>query len=222
MSRDHWFRNTTWTAEVEADFFQRLARSRGVDRKAQYLRIQAGHLHGTGERALVEVALRLLGRLVSEYPVRFELAQAHLQRARCLADLARHEDAIVDAFRLSLDAERSFPNVKTGAWLDFGWFVVERGVTDLYAEVLAVLEEFERGAFPAFPVQSYRLQGIRAVILAERGEAEAAKREAVAGIQAASLQHSGMRHHPSVGLVREDGSRTSTRLALIAQGQLDA
>ena len=41
MSKDDWFRRTTWSDEDERAFFARLVRSRGIFRKAQYLRIQA-------------------------------------------------------------------------------------------------------------------------------------------------------------------------------------
>lgn len=168
MGRDDWFRNTTWTPEIATAFFQRLARSRGPDRKAQYLRIQALHLAETKERRLIEVALCLLDRLLTEYPTRSQLQSSHLQRAQCLVELGRDDDAIV-AFRASLAAQRDFPNVHTDAWLDFAWFAVERERLDLYAKVSAVLDEFARAAATTFPIQRYKLHAARAVMLAAAG-----------------------------------------------------
>jgi tetratricopeptide (TPR) repeat protein len=221
MSRDDWFRNVIWTPEIEASFFRRLARSRTAGAKAQYLRLQALALSATGERRLIEAALVLLDLLVTDYPSDIQLASAHLQRAICLAALGRDEDAIA-AFKASLDAERAFPTVGTGAWLEYGWFVAERGLTRCLPEVWSVLAEFE-GAYPSlFPVQIYKLHGLRAVILAEQGELDAARREARVALDAAARGDSGLPHHPALGLVRESGRRTDSRIREIAKGYVDA
>ena len=55
-----WYRNTTWSGEIAADFEQRLARSR--QQKAQYLSLQGYHLlagHPGVARELLERAVAL-------------------------------------------------------------------------------------------------------------------------------------------------------------------
>lgn len=58
MGRDDWYRRTTWTSEDAEAFFDRLNRSRGLESKAQYVRIQALDLEEAG---LIEPASSLLG-----------------------------------------------------------------------------------------------------------------------------------------------------------------
>src|SRR5262249_12695215 len=138
MSKTEWFRRTTWSDADRDDFDARLKRSRSAANKAQYLRIQAGHLADAGHHA---GAIELLDRLFSEFPERLELTQARAQKAKSLAELGEIEAAI-EEYRAALQAQRDFPNVRTNAWLDFGWLVVERQLTDLYAEVSQVSQEF--------------------------------------------------------------------------------
>jgi tetratricopeptide (TPR) repeat protein len=121
MSKTEWFRRSTWSDADREDFNARLKRSRGDGNKAQYLRIQAGHLADAGHHA---VAIELLDRLFAEFPQRIELAQAHSQKAESLAQLGQTEAAVKE-YRAALQTERDFPNVQTNAWLDFGWLIVE-------------------------------------------------------------------------------------------------
>src|SRR5262245_61553605 len=134
MSKIEWFRRSTWTDQDREEFNARLARSRGSSNKSQYLRIQASHLADAGLHA---DAIELLDRLLTDYPEKIEIASAHLQKANSLRILGQTGLAI-DEYRAALHAERGFPNVKTGTWLDFGWFVVENQRTDLYGEVLEI------------------------------------------------------------------------------------
>ena len=76
MSKVEWFRRTTWTAADAADFAAHLKRSRSDFHKAQYLRIQAGHLHAVGVPELTAVALGLLGQLVTDWPSESQLSIA--------------------------------------------------------------------------------------------------------------------------------------------------
>src|SRR5690349_9374034 len=91
MSNNEWFRRTTWSDADRVDFSARLKRSRGAGNKAQYLRIQAGHLADVGHHA---AAIELLDQLLAEFPERVELAQAHAQKAKSLADLGQFAAAI--------------------------------------------------------------------------------------------------------------------------------
>src|SRR5687767_11207341 len=118
-----WFRRTTWTDTDAADFEARLKRSRGVDRKAQYLRIQAGHLLAVGDPKLTSVALSLLDRQTAQFPDPLFLSVAHSMRAEALLELGRSEEA-VEAYQLALLAREAFPQVRTDAHLGFAELVI--------------------------------------------------------------------------------------------------
>src|SRR5687767_401449 len=158
MSKLEWFRRTTWTDQDREDFDARLKRSRDAGNKAQYLRIQAFHLAEVGNE---ECSIELLDRLFVEYPVKGELAQAHNQKASSLARLGKIAAAI-EEYRAALQAERDFPNVRTNAWLDFGWLVVENQLSDLYDEVLRILKEFRDESGLKFPASEYSYATVQA------------------------------------------------------------
>jgi hypothetical protein len=54
MSSDDWYRNQTWSEDIEAAFNAKLARSRS--QKAQYLRIQGSILKDRLSRGIHPVA----------------------------------------------------------------------------------------------------------------------------------------------------------------------
>jgi tetratricopeptide (TPR) repeat protein len=153
--------------------------------------------------------------LVAEFPERGELAQAHVQRAASLARLGQTE-AAVQAYSAALQSERNFPNVRTNAWVDFGWLVVERQLTDYYDEALHVLQEFrdERGL--RFPVIKYRYAAIQALLADYRGDKPRAREFARQAIAEAAKDHSGLRYHPTVGLVGSERDTFANRLRMLA------
>ncbi|MGH7352381.1 MAG: tetratricopeptide repeat protein [Candidatus Methylomirabilales bacterium] len=208
-----WYRRTTWTKDDQADFEARLARARKQNR-AQYLRIQASHLMEAANPALTSAALELLNRMLAEYPSDIQVAQAHAQRAECHIRLEELDKAI-EAFRCALAREREFPNVRTTAWLDFGWLVVDRGLRQLYDEALRVLTEL-KDTMP-FPVQRYKFHAIRALVAAERGALADAREEAKQALEAGRATRSGFRYHPTLGLVRDTGSDIHSRLEALAR-----
>jgi hypothetical protein len=213
MSRDDWYRCTDWDPKTREEFFRRLSRSRRS--KGQYLRIQASYLQQTDKR-LVPAAIELLDLMFTQFPDPLETAQGHLQKADCLELVGDCEGAIGE-FRRALEAERTFPKAGTQAWLDFGWFVAERRYDALYPEALAVLVEFlplRRGIL--FPVDVFRLHGIRALIAAEQGRTVEAVEEARLAMEAAEKPTSGFRYHPNVGLVRDRDSEITRRIASLA------
>jgi len=129
MAKQEWFRKVSWSPEDEADFLAHLQRARPTSR-SQYLRIQAGHLAASASPALLAVALALLDRFMHSYPDDTFIAMAHDQRARCLSQLQRPEEAVA-AFRAALGAIRHRPNVRPNTPTNFGLFVVERHLAPL-------------------------------------------------------------------------------------------
>ena len=199
MSRDGWFRRTTWSPADRAEFFSRLKRTRSRGNQAQYLRIQAGHLAGTSVETLVRAGLELLDHMLQEYPdSSTELAAAHHQRGVCLAQLGEYVRAI-DAYRRALEVQRVHPHALTTAHTAFAELAVTLNRRDLFPEALTVLEEFSR--VDVFPIHIFKREAAHALIAADGGEMEAARSHARRALAAASATESGFRYHVKVGLV---------------------
>jgi hypothetical protein len=212
MARDDWFRRTTWSAADQEDFFARLKRSKTSTNKAQYLRIQAVHL---AEAGLHAAALGLLDILFRDFPDRLELASAHLQKAEYLVVLGQPIAAIAE-FRLSLQAEREFPNVRTSCWLQFPWFIVRQELAEHYDEAWSVLDEFQSAHRWTVPLDRYRYAAVRALIAASRQNEAAARDFATVALQLEAASFSGFRYHPTVGLVGKVDPEIHSRLAVLA------
>jgi len=184
-----WFRNTTWDESIERAFNAKLHRAR---EKGQYLRLQAGGLTSSHP----EVALKLLDRYFA-LPVAFDHAQAHVERAEAFLTLGRVADAIT-AYEAALAREVVFPNVLTQAYLHLPYVVATHGIREQYPRALEVLRLYESRL--RFPVEHFRWHAARALIAADTQEAGASKVHAENAL-AAACRGSGLRYHPSVGLV---------------------
>jgi tetratricopeptide (TPR) repeat protein len=214
MGRHDWYRNETWTREVQAAFRERLDRSRGSFHKAQYLRIQAVHLAQAREH---RAALELLDELLERYPDASQLASARSQRAECLLALGRVTE-VADEYRSSLQAERDNPTFKTGAWLNFACLVAFHGMSNLYDEASAVLSEFSASSLLMFPAQQFQYAAARAFLADAKGDREAAGAFAKSALEHAAAEHSGFRHHPQLGLVNDLDRSLEQRLRAMAGG----
>jgi tetratricopeptide (TPR) repeat protein len=207
MTDDNWFRNTDWDQAIEANFRRRLGRARGM--RSQYLRIQASHLATTHPR----VALDLLDEYFASGS-HFDLAQAHADRARALLALGELEEA-VSSYEAALQREREFPNLRTSASTDFACLVVNERLTPLYARALEVLDE--RPEEPLLPLERYRKNGARALLLLNLGQDDEAARFAAVAVEAAREAHSGLRYHPDLGLVADTNDEFGKRVAALAR-----
>jgi tetratricopeptide (TPR) repeat protein len=203
LTKDEWFRNTTWNPVIEAEFRSRLSRARD---KSQYLRIQAHYL----AEVVPEAALRLLAEyFLHEKAV--DHAQAQVDRARAhvaLGDL----DAAVTAYEAALAREREFPNLVTQAAIDLPVLIAEKKLTRHYARAIELLSE----AHTTFPVERYRVHGARALLLAEVGRHAEAKQEAELALAAAREQKSGFRYHQRLGLALRRADDFARRIARVA------
>jgi tetratricopeptide (TPR) repeat protein len=185
-----WFRNTTWNESVERAFDEKLLRAR---RKEQYLRIQACTL----ARSHPEVALTLLDRYF-ELPDDFDHAQAHCDRATALTRLGRISEGIA-SYEAALAREATFPNLKTAAYLNLPYLIATHEIREQYDRALELLQAHE--ARLMFPVDRFLWHAARALIAADTYEPAVARVHAEKALEAAACEHSGFRHHPSVGLV---------------------
>ena len=199
-----WFRKTAWSADDERDFRAHLERAR-VDRRPQYLRIQAAHLL---ENGLPEPALALLDEFLAG-PDDLFLTLGHSLRAQALTDLGRLDDALA-AYRGARDAQRRRPNVQSYAALEFAELVVATQRRALFTEVLQVLDELHRD--DPFPAIQYREAAVRAQIAQAFGDRATARTEARRALQAADAAKAPFARHPDVGLVRRVGPEVHAKL----------
>ena len=201
MSAEDWYRNTEWTDAIAAHFEEKLRKAR---RKEQYLRIQASTLAPHHPA----VALKLLERYFA-LPDDFDHAQAHVDRATALLTLGRVEDGLA-SYEAALAREGAFPKLQTQAYLELPFVIGVNAIESRYDRALEVLEKYKSRL--TFPVDYFKWNTARALILAARGDSVGATANAKSALEAASREKSGFRHHPSVGLVTEDHRDVLQRL----------
>jgi hypothetical protein len=126
--------------------------------------------------------------------------------------MGQPKDAI-DCFRSALQRQRVFKGVQSNACFSFGRMAVEEHLTDCYDEILQALDEFGPHVFPW---HAYMANGIRALIMAERGNPSEATELARRALRAADAKHSGFNRYPTVGLVNDTASRLHRELQRLA------
>jgi tetratricopeptide (TPR) repeat protein len=150
-------------------------------------------------RSHPEVALDLLDRYFS-LKDDFDHAQAHVDRATALLALGRVHEAI-ESYNAALTREAEFPNLQTRAYLDLPYLIATRGIREEYGHAMRLLEKHKGRLM--FPVDHFLWHSAVALIAAENHDADAARAHARYALDAAVLENSGFRYHPTVGLVTE-------------------
>ena len=220
MAND-WCGKTTWSEADQADFFAHLKRSRTDYHKTQYLRIQAHCLEKVGSLEFLQAAIKLLDKILTEFsegefPERAWLATAYSQKASCLLKLGDVDNAIVN-YQRALATEREFRTLKTNAFIDFGKLVAEKKLTHLFDEALIALEAELNSRGMHVPSEIFYAFGIRSIIAAHRGQTEKAEEFAKVALEAAAKDHSGLRYHPTAGLVGDKETTFYKSVAAIAE-----
>ena len=193
MGARDWYQSPEWNEETEADFRKRLGRARASNR-TQYLRAKvsalvAGH---------PQIALQLLREYFASGGD-FLRAFAYGMRAQAMLGTGDVEGALA-AYVECLDYEAAHPGVNSNAYLEFPVLVARLRRRDHYERVLRL---FSRWGEEVFEIQRFTQFAVMAVIHDDLGSGEEARMAAVAAMEAAGVQHSGMRYHPRVGLVGE-------------------
>lgn len=204
-SRDNWFRNGVWDDEIAAAFDRRLGRVRN---KAQYLRIQAGYLGPSYPGPAIELLDQYFAMGGDVFA-----AQAHVQRAEILIRLGNFDGA-VEAYEDAFSSEQSFPSVMTQAYVDLPVLVASARLPHLYFKALDILDENKHR--PTFPVERFRANGARALILEALDRPEMAREAARAALQAAYETQSDFSHHKGLGLVTDLESEFARRVIAAA------
>ncbi len=219
MSKRDWFRKTSWSPEDEQDFYYRLKRARTDSTKAQYLRIQAYHLVHDARPPLPSSALRLLNHLINEFPDSFQIAQALKQKAACMEMLSQKDEVIL-TFRQAIAHELAFPNVKTGVTVDFPFYIVEKGLTELYDEAWDILDRDKLAIVPngtsPFPITRFRFNTAAALILNHKKKPSLAREHALKALEDASTRHSDFNRHKDLGLVTDIPDQLLRKLKVLA------
>ncbi len=182
-------------------FEDKLRRAR---RKEQYLRIQANSLADSHP----QVAIDLLERYFT-LPDQFDQAQAYVDQAQALLTLHRVDDAI-RSYEAALAREATFPNLQTQAWLDLPYLIATQGIKPRYNQATELLDTHRNRL--RFPVDRFRWFAAHCLVAADTGESAVAKTNAEQALQALGTEHSGLRYHPTVGLVTEQYEKIVQRL----------
>jgi hypothetical protein len=204
-----WFRNTTWSDAIEAEFFRRLAHARS--QRDQYIVIQAVML----ARERPEVTLRLVDFYFDTRTNSFDDVRALWARAQAFAAM-RDFPAAAAIYRAVLANERVRPSHKTSAYLDYPFMVAVERLESEYDRALSVLEE--RKADVAFPIGRFMWNAAYALILSDKGKSAEARPYAAAAVDAAQEQASEFRQHRQLGLVGPAHAPLIEQLAGLSRG----
>ncbi|MBY0423476.1 MAG: hypothetical protein K2Q06_14310 [Parvularculaceae bacterium] len=205
MSREDWFRNISWDADIEAAFYKKLSRARD---KSQYLRIQAHMIADKYPAAALQLLQQyfLLGN-------KFDNARAYDDQATAYLALGNIEAAIT-AYEASLARQAEFPQLRTQSYLWLPLLIVTRSLKARFDQAMSILEANRDQAM--FPVDRFHWNALRAIILTESGDALRALDAANAALSAAAEVHSGFHKHPTIGLVGERQETLFARVSAIA------
>jgi len=204
-----WYRMKGWSPKRREEFFTRLRRCRD---KSEYVRVQAQELLDTRSRRSHLGALELFDYFLKEWPKNAMLSTVVDGRAECFVKLG-DLDRAVEAYREVFRVLRGRNPVRTESPLDFGWLVVMTPLPKLYDEALSVLAEFPSSTFVH---ERYRAHVIQALISDARGKRAQARKHARAALLEAEVTHSGMRYHPTFGLVRTPDQKLYAKLQQLA------
>jgi len=201
MAANEWFRNTSWNEVIASAFETKLKRSRD---KSQYLCLQAHHLASTHP----SVALDLLDRYFLIGKESFHAA-AYVNRATAYLAL-RDTEAAIQSYEYAIEHELTHPGHITSARLDLPYLIAVDNLSQHFDRALVILELASTNL--VFPVQRFMFHASKAIILAQCKGFDAGRAEATLALEAASLDQSGFRRHPKLGLVSDKHTKALSRL----------
>ncbi len=204
-----WYRKKGWSPKRREEFFARLRRCR---EKSEYVRVQGQELLDTKSRRSHLGALELFELYLREYPGAGLQFTVYDGIAECRVRLGELDRA-VEAYRRLFRVMRKHKDIQPHSAFEFGWLVVSTPLPKLYAEALAVLDEFSQDTFP---IDRYRDHLLRALIFAARGKRRKARQHARAALAETAITHSGLRYHPTFGLVKKPDKKVYEQLQNLA------
>jgi tetratricopeptide (TPR) repeat protein len=195
-----WYRRKTWAKADEEEFFAKLGRAR-KDSRPQYLKIQAIELVLTKNKKLLKGAENLLNKMLTDYP------DDNLNRGSAfntLGDIYRelgNEMAAISYYKLALDFEVIYPNVKTQSYLNYSELIIKIRDTSKFVEIENILLARQPGLL--FPIEKYKVNSILSIINKYNGRLDKATFYSELAEQNANAKTSGLRYHKNLGVVTE-------------------
>ncbi|MDR1347600.1 MAG: tetratricopeptide repeat protein [Prevotellaceae bacterium] len=197
---NEWYRKTTWTTEDENEFFLKLKRSQKFNRP-QYLRIQASALADTNNNELLNAALELLEKYFNEYPDnKFEKSPAFKLKGDIYFKMEKYEMAL-ESYKNAIDFEKSYPQIKTDAYLNYSELVIQLNKTDLFGNVEILL--LKQAKELDFPKDRYVKNAILSIIYKCKNNMEKSNYYKTLAEEAANAENSDFRWHKKLGLVNK-------------------
>jgi hypothetical protein len=202
---DDWYRSANWDEAARAEFDTRLARAR-ADNRIQYRRIKALALLESGDPVREAAGAALLqANLASPDLFDFERVVAF----RRLAEMERAAGRLDEAerrMRQALSVGGPDGNGTSGEEeTALAEMLLERGGRERIAEARALLDRRSEDV-PLFARSRFRLCVAQVRVSIALGNQDLAQEWAVAALRVAGEEHSGLTHHPNLGLVESDPS----------------
>jgi tetratricopeptide (TPR) repeat protein len=212
--QEDWYRNEKWNSEIERGFFERLARSRG--QRDQQLKIQIQVLAGRFPRdalSLIELYHDTRTDKVWDLDVIAASAKAY--------ENLGEPDKALDAYRSILQHDENQPFFPTWVLLEAPFLIARKGNASDFQFAFELLRRAELNISKQgvnFAIQRFILYASHALIRHRSGQKKEAKENAIAALQEAAVQYSGLRYHRKVGLVGTEHQATILALKSITSG----
>ncbi len=205
MGQQDWYRKTSWSENIEKEFYERFNRSKGAFHKAQYLRIQATILIDTSKLPNIHKGIQLLVLLADKYPDEASLSSAYLELAQAyyyLKDWNKSEKY----FKLSIETQKKFPNNRTNAVILYCQYILERNLTKKFNDALRMAELYEKEQPIYLAHDDFLINSVKAIVYDFKKDSEKSKSFAIKAHNAANRTDSGFKYHKSYGLVKNKNS----------------
>lgn len=215
--RQYWFRRTTWSSDIEAEFFARLKRAQDYNRP-QYMRIQAITLLDADSNLWPD-AEKLLNYALDTWPNDSDLVYVLDAKGRC-RELAEDIGGAVDLYCAAIDQMRIRPSRESSAQLEAARLIAVNKIRDKYERALDEVSSVFASRSLRFPIDIFLGEGSRALIYHELGRIDEAKTALALAMAAERQSTSGLPQHPHLGRVSARYTELRRMLLEIARWQL--